>query len=173
MTWNREYYPGLYTWSLKSIEFSPDGGRRGSQRCMKQKKYSICHHWLADGGRHLQRMWSTFRSWEWSLTEIRKKKRKLNPNPITTRIWIWPTTWMSLQVVSSPDPPVKSLAQANLDLWDPDAEAETPILWLPHAKSWLIGKDPDAGRDWGQEEKGTTEDEMAGWCHRLDGHEFE
>ena len=44
-----------------------------------------------------------------------------------------------------------------------DAEAETPILWPPHAKSWLIGKDPDAGRDWGQEEKGTTEDEIAGW----------
>ena len=52
-----------------------------------------------------------------------------------------------------------------------EAEAETPILWPPHAKSWLIGKDPDAGRDWGQEEKGTTEDEMAGWHHRLDGHE--
>ena len=54
-----------------------------------------------------------------------------------------------------------------------DAEAETPILWPPHAKSWLIGKDPDAGRDWGQEEKGTTENEMAGWCHWLNGHEFE
>ena len=54
-----------------------------------------------------------------------------------------------------------------------DAEAETPILWPPHVKSWLIGKDPDAGRDWGQEEKGTTEDEMAGWHHWLDGHEFE
>ena len=52
-----------------------------------------------------------------------------------------------------------------------DAEAETPILWPPHVKSRLIGKDPDAGRDWGQE-KGTTEDEMAGWHHRLDGHEF-
>ena len=48
-----------------------------------------------------------------------------------------------------------------------DAEAETPILWQPHEKSCLIGKDPDAGRDWGQEEKGTTEDEMAGWHHRL------
>ena len=54
-----------------------------------------------------------------------------------------------------------------------DAEAETPVLWLPHAKSYLIGKDPDAGRDWGQEEKGTTEDGMAGWHHGLDGHEFE
>ena len=54
-----------------------------------------------------------------------------------------------------------------------DAKAVIPILWPPHAKSWLIGKDPDAGRDWGQEEKVTTEDEMAGWHHQLDGHEFE
>ena len=54
-----------------------------------------------------------------------------------------------------------------------DAEAETPILCPPHVKSCLIGKHPDAGRNWGQEEKGTTEDEMAGWYHRLDGNEFE
>ena len=53
-----------------------------------------------------------------------------------------------------------------------DAEAETPILWLPDAKSWLIGKVPDAGKDWGQEEKGTTEDEMVGWHHWLNGHGF-
>ena len=54
-----------------------------------------------------------------------------------------------------------------------DAEAEPPILWPPDAKNWLIGKDVDAGKNWGQEEKGTTEDEMAGWHHWLDGHEFE
>ena len=53
-----------------------------------------------------------------------------------------------------------------------DAEAETPILWPPDVKSWLIWKDPDAGRDWGQEGKGTTEDEMVGWHHRLNGHGF-
>ena len=53
-----------------------------------------------------------------------------------------------------------------------DAKAETLILWPPHVKSWLIGKDSDAGRDWGQEEKGTTEDEMAGWHHWLNGQEF-
>ena len=53
------------------------------------------------------------------------------------------------------------------------AKAETPVLWAPHVKSWLTGKDSDAGRDWGQEEKGTTEDEMAGWHHGLDGCEFE
>ena len=54
-----------------------------------------------------------------------------------------------------------------------DAEAEAPVLQPPDVKSQLIGKDPDAGKDWGQEEKGTTEDEMAGWHHRLDGQEFE
>ena len=54
-----------------------------------------------------------------------------------------------------------------------DAEAETPILWPSDTKSWLIGKDPDAGKDWRQEEKGMTEDEVVGWHHWLNGHEFE
>ena len=54
-----------------------------------------------------------------------------------------------------------------------DAEAETPILWAPDVKNWLIGKDPDAGKDWSQEEKGMIEDEMVGWHHQLDGQEFE
>ena len=54
-----------------------------------------------------------------------------------------------------------------------DAEAEAPILWPPDAKNWLIRKDPDAGKDWGQEEKGATDDEMAGWHHQLNGREFE
>ena len=54
-----------------------------------------------------------------------------------------------------------------------DAKAETSVLWPPHVKSQLIRKDSDAGRDWRQEEKGTTENEMAGWHHQLDGHEFE
>ena len=54
-----------------------------------------------------------------------------------------------------------------------DAEAETPMLWPPDVKNGLIGKDPDAGRDWRREEKGMTEDEMVGWHHRLNGPEFE
>ena len=54
-----------------------------------------------------------------------------------------------------------------------DAEAEAPVLWPPDVKNWLIGKDSDAGEDWGQEEKGTTEDEMAGWHHWLNEHGFE
>ena len=62
--------------------------------------------------------------------------------------------------------------QSWIFIWRTDAEAETPILWPPHAKSWLIGKDPDAGKDWKQE-KQTTEKEMIGWHHQLDRHEFE
>ena len=54
-----------------------------------------------------------------------------------------------------------------------NAKAETPVLWPPDVKSWLIWKDPDAGKDWGQEEKGMTEDEMVGWHHWFNGHEFE
>ena len=63
--------------------------------------------------------------------------------------------------------------QSRIFIGRTDAEAETPIVWPPHAKNWLIWKDPNAGEDWRQEEKGTTEDEMAGWHHRLNGHEFE
>ena len=58
--------------------------------------------------------------------------------------------------------------------WKPDQiSISTLILWPPNIEKWLIGKDPDAGKDWRQEEKGMTEDEMVGWCHWLDGHEFE
>ena len=63
--------------------------------------------------------------------------------------------------------------QSWIFIWRTDAEADTLILWPPDEKSWLIGKDPDAGKDWGQKEKGTTEDEMVGWHHQLNGHEFE
>ena len=63
--------------------------------------------------------------------------------------------------------------QSRLFIERSDAEAETPILWPPDAKNWLIGKDPDAGKDWTQEEKGMAEDEMVGWHHWLTGHESE
>ena len=70
--------------------------------------------------------------------------------------------------------PVHSKRNQSWDFFERnDAKAETPVLWPPHAKSGLIGKDSDAGRNWWQEEKGTTEDEMAGWHHRLNGLEFE
>ena len=70
--------------------------------------------------------------------------------------------------------PVHSVGDQPWDFFGGnDAKAETPVLWPPHAKSWLIGKDFNAGRDWGQEEKGMTEDEMAGWHHWLDGRKSE
>jgi len=63
--------------------------------------------------------------------------------------------------------------QSRIFIGRTDAEAETPILWPPDAKNWLIWKDPDAGKDWRQEEKRTTEDKMVGWHHQLNGHKFE
>ena len=70
--------------------------------------------------------------------------------------------------------PVNSIGnQSWLFIGRTDAEAETPIPWPPDVKSSLIGKDPNAGKDWGQEEKRATEDEMVGWHHQLNGHEFE
>ena len=85
-----------------------------------------------------------------------------------------------LDLEKAEEPEIKEIQPVHSEgdqLWDffgrNDAKAETPVLWPPHAKSWLIGKDSDAGREWGQEEKGTTEDEMAGWHHWLGGHESE
>ena len=63
--------------------------------------------------------------------------------------------------------------QSWISIGRTDTDAETPILWPPDEKNWLIWKDPDSGKDWRQEEKGMIEDEMAGWHHRLDAHEFE
>ena len=69
--------------------------------------------------------------------------------------------------------PVHSKGDQSWDFFGRnDAKAETPVFWPPYAKKCLIGKDPDPGRDCGREEKGTIEDEMAGWHHRLDAHEF-
>ena len=78
-------------------------------------------------------------------------------------------SWESVGLQGDPSSPFWRSALGFL--WRNDAKAETPVLWPPHVKSWLIGKDSDAGRDWGQEEKGMTEDEMAGWHHWLYGHE--
>ena len=81
-------------------------------------------------------------------------------------------SWESLGLQGDPPSPSKG-SQSWLFIGRTDAETETPTLWPPDAKSWLIWKDPDAGKDWRQEEKGMTEDEMVGWHHWLKGHEFE
>ena len=80
--------------------------------------------------------------------------------------------WESLGLQGDPTSPFWRRSVLGF-LWKECSKAETPVRWPPHAKSWLFGKDSDAGRDWGQEEKGTTEDEMAGWHHWRDGHESE
>ena len=87
-------------------------------------------------------------------------------------LWCWrtleiPLDYKKIQPVSSKG------NQSWMLIGKTEVEAETPILWLPDANSWLIWKGPDAGKDWRQEEKGTTEDEMVGWHHWLNGHEFE
>ena len=81
-------------------------------------------------------------------------------------------SWESLGLQGDPTSPYSKGDQSWVFIGRIDVEAETPVVWSPDAKSWLIGKDPDAGKDWGQEEKGMTEDEMAGWHHWLGGHGF-
>ena len=84
-------------------------------------------------------------------------------------LWCWRRL---LRVPWTPRTSNQSMLKEVSPDWRTYAEAETPILWPPDVKSWLIGKDPDAGKDWGQKDKGTTEDEMVGWHHRLNGHGF-
>ena len=108
----------------------------------------------------------------------------------SSHIWMWeykaswvPKNWCFLTVVletlESPldckeiQPVHPKGDQSWVFIGRTDAEAETPILWPPDVKNWLIGKDPYTGKNWGQEEKGMTEDEMVGWHHWLNGHEFE
>ena len=94
----------------------------------------------------------------------------------TKNWWFWTVVWE--KTLESPLDckeinPVNSKGnQSWIFTGRTDAEAETPILWQPDAKNWLIGKYPDAGKDWRQEEKGMTEDETVGWHHRLNGHEL-
>ena len=85
------------------------------------------------------------------------------------RLWRvpWTKDWKEIQPVHPKGD------QSWVFIGGSDAKAETPIFWPPDAKSWLIGKDPDAGKDWRWEEKGMTEHEMVGWHHQLDGHEFD
>ena len=96
------------------------------------------------------------------LSDFKKKKKNTKQNLRVEQNW----EQKMLQPVHPKD-------QSWIFTGRTDAEAETPILWPPDVKNWLIGKDPDAGKDWRQEEKGMTEDEMVGWHHRRNGHGFE
>ena len=90
----------------------------------------------------------------------------------TFKLWCWRTLESTLdnKEIKPINPKVD---QSSIFIGRTDAEAEASILWSPDEENWLIGKDPDAGKDWRQKEKGATEDEMAGWHHWLNGHEFE
>ena len=87
-------------------------------------------------------------------------------------LWCWRRLWRVPWTARRSNQSILKGISPGCSLEGMYVKAETPVFWPPHAKSWLIGKDSDAGRDWGQEEKGTTEDEMAGWHHRLDGCGF-
>ena len=98
--------------------------------------------------------------------------RRLSTEELILNCGVGEDSWESLGLQEDPTAYPKG-DQPWVFIGKTDAKAETPVFWAPHVKSWLIGKDPDAGRDWEQEETGTTEDEMAGWHHRLDAREFE
>ena len=88
-------------------------------------------------------------------------------------LWYWRLLRVPWTARRSNQSILKEISPKYIFIGRTDVEAETPILWPPHPKNWLTGKDPEAGKDWGQEEKGMTQDEMVGWHHQLDGHEFE
>ena len=130
-------------------------------------------HFFADTGQSSQRYgFASSHVWMW---ELEYKKSWALKNWCFWTVVLEKTLESPLDWKESLGPqPVHSELYRPWDFFGRnDAKAETPVLWPPHVQSWLIGKDSDAGRDWGQEEKGTTEDEMAGWHHRLDGRESE
>ena len=112
---------------------------------------------------------------QWSCMDVRVGPwRKLSAEELMlSNGGVEEDSWESLGLQEDQTPVSPEESQSWIFIGRTDAEAETPILWPPDAKNWLIGKDLDAGKDWRQEEKGMTEDKMVGWHHRLDGHEFQ
>ena len=153
-----------------------------------------CYHeikrFLLLGKKAMTNLDSTFKSRDITLpTNVRIVKAMVFSN---SHVWMWeldykenwaPKNWCFWTVVlektlESPldhkkiQPVHPKWNQPWMFIGRTDVEAETPILWPPDVENWLIGKEPDAGKDWRREEKGTTEDEIVGWHHRLNGHEF-
>ena len=116
-------------------------------------------------------LYISFDNFSWSVF-----KKMTFENPLCPVSWLATETVVLEKTLESPldckeiQPVHPKGDQSWVFIGRTDVEAETPILWLPDAKSWLIWKDPDAGKDWGQEEKGITEDEMVGWYHQLSGN---
>ena len=120
--------------------------------------------------------WAYASEWASLVTQMVKNLPAMQEN------WVESLCWEDPLVLKTHESPLDSKEikpvnpkgnQSWIFIGSTDAEAEAPILWPPDVKNWLIGKDPDAGRDGWQEEKGTTENEMVGWHHWLDGHELE
>ena len=146
--------------------------------------YLLCFSWLRTSARAVSSSLSSPFPWLTSRFSERlpwSSSLNLNTYPLSqhSEPLLWQHSFISVFIFShlsfkqkiTPVNPKGN--QSWIFIGRTDDEAEAPILWLPDAKNWLIGKDPDTGKDWRQEEKGMTEDEMAGWHHRFNGHEFE
>ena len=135
------------------------------KQCIKKQR----HHFADKGPSSQSYGFSSSHIWMW---ELNHKEGRAQKN------WYFWTVVLEKTLESPLDckeiKPVDPKGnQPLLFITRTDDEAEAPMLWTHDVKSWLTGKDPDAGKDWGQEEKGVTEDEMVGWYHRLSGYEFE
>ena len=142
-----------------SLEESYDQPR---QHIKKQR------HYFADKGPSSQ-------SYGFSISHVRMLELDHKESWVLKNWWFWTVVLEKMFESPLDNKEIKPVNRKGSQSWifigRTDAEAETPIHWPPDVKNWLIGKDPDAGKDWRQE-KETTEDEMVGWHHRLNGHEF-
>ena len=127
-------------------------------------------HYFANKGLSSQGYgFSSNHVWMWELDYKESWELKMD----VFELWCWRllrVLWTARKEIQPVHPKEN---QSWIFIGSTDVEAETPILWPPDGKNWLLGEDPDAGKDWRQEEKGTTEDKMVGWHHQLSGHEFE
>ena len=168
----------LFSWAPKSLQMGT-AAMKLKDACFLARKAmtnlgsilkSIDIHYFANKGPSIQSYgFSSSYVWMW---ELDYKESWVRKN------WcFWTVVWEKTLESPLDCKEIKAVNSKGNQSWifigRIDAEAETPILWQPDGKNRLIGKDPDAGKDWRREEKGTTEDEMVGWHHRFDGHEFE
>ena len=166
----------LFSWAPKSLQMLTAAMKLRSvapwKKSYDQSRQHIKkqRHYFADKGPSSQSyVFSSSHVWMWELDhkESWALKNRCFWTVVLEKTLESPLDWKEIQPVSPKG------NQPWIFIGKTDAEAETPILWPPDAKIWLIWKDPDAGKDWRQEKKGTTEDGMVGWHHSLDGHEFE
>ena len=162
----------LFSWAPKSLQIMT-AAMKLKDACSLEKSYDQPRqhikkqrHYFANKGLSSQ-SYGFYSSHVW-LWELDYKENWAPKNECFQTVVL--ETLASHLVCKEIKPVYLKVNQSWIFIWRTDAEAA--ILWLPDVKKWLIGKDPDAGKDWRQEEKGITEDEMVGWHHWLDGHEF-